>query len=66
MSRGALLLQDDAAIRAQATRQGLDLTVGPLSIPYQRTLIVGPGVAVPWRLINAPGTERNTSFALLL
>lgn len=51
--RGLVLRQDNEAIRKEAKRRGLSVTVGEPTIAYEQTLIVGQGVAVPWRLLDA-------------
>ncbi len=50
---GLLLRQENATIAKQAKRAGLAVTVGEPSIAYERTLIVGAGVNVPWPLLDA-------------
>ncbi len=50
---GLLLRQDNEAISKQAKQHGLAVTVGEPSIAYERTLIVGAGVNVPWNLLDA-------------
>jgi hypothetical protein len=51
--RGIVLRQDNEATRREAKRHGLAVSVGEPSIAYERTLIIGAGVSVPWRLLDA-------------
>ncbi len=51
--RGIVLLEENAGVRAEAKRRKLAVTAGAPAIAYAQTLVVGPGVAVPWDLVGA-------------
>jgi len=51
--KGLVLRQENETIAKQAKQHGLAVTVGEPSIAYERTLIVGAGVNVPWSLLDA-------------
>jgi hypothetical protein len=50
---GILLRADNAAIRQAAKARRLPFEIGEPSIPFERTLIVGSSVGVPWQLVDA-------------
>jgi hypothetical protein len=50
---GILLREESESVRREAIRRGLAVEVGELSIPFERTLVVGPNASIPWRLVDA-------------
>ncbi len=53
---GIVLTELNQSIITEAVKRGLEVTVcdmRPPTVAYERTLIVGPGVAVPWGLLDA-------------
>jgi hypothetical protein len=50
---GIVLHAPDETIERQARKAGVPVTVTPDGSPYERTLYVEPGVAVPWTLVDA-------------
>jgi len=51
MSRGVIIREHDEAIQHAAKRHGLPVTLGEPSIAYERTLLIGDGIAVPWEMV---------------
>ncbi len=51
MSRGIVIREDNEAIQHAAKRHGLPVTVGEPGIVYERTLLIGDGIAVPWEMV---------------
>ncbi len=50
---GIVLSTDSKPLREAASRRGLAVTVAAEPcLPHERTLIVGPGVEVPWHLVG--------------
>lgn len=51
---GLVITQHDQATVSEAIKRGLTVTEAALPrIAYERTLILGPGVEVPWHLLDA-------------
>jgi hypothetical protein len=52
MSRGIVIRESNEAIQHAAKRHGLPVTVGEPSLVYERTLLIGDGIAVPWEQVS--------------
>lgn len=50
---GILLRAESQIVRREAIRRKLAVEVGAPSIPFERTLIVGPTLTPPWGLVDA-------------
>lgn len=51
MSRGIVIRESNEAIQHAAKRHSLPVTVGEPSLVYERTLLIGDGIAVPWEMV---------------
>lgn len=50
---GILLRAENGSVRREATRRKLAIEIGVPSVPFERTLVVGPSLTPPWGLVDA-------------